>query len=340
MDMNNLTAGWHRLREQLLNMGYVVETVDNNSFSNCEGIIFFNSDSIYTPLSLSEKLKNVGRKLFNIPIKERVLKRDTYTDALQAGLRDKMVLVLWEPKTVLPLNFHKTTWDKFDHILTWDDDLIASDKKFSRFFIPMEGNPVLEHPVPFAEKKLLVNVSYNKYSSYTYELYSERVKTIDYFSTHYPNDFDLFGPRWNIPVTRFQLMFPWTVKKYGTYRGKTEKKLETLSQYKFNLCYENTSDAQGYVCDKIFTSFHARSVPIYWGASNIADYVDPDTFIDRRQFKSQKEMAEFLTHMTEQTYNEYLKAGERYMESEKYAQCLPESFSKPIIKALSLTQQN
>ena len=49
---------------------------------------------------------------------------------------------------------------------------------------------------------------------------------------------------------------------------------------------KNISDAKGYIADRIFSAFQAKSVPIYWGAPNIEEYVDADTFIDRRQFKN------------------------------------------------------
>lgn len=335
MDVNNLSAGWHKLKERLTNMGYQVTTADNNDLTDCAGIIFFNADSIYTPLSTREKIKRSIKKILGIAVNPPDLTRDLYTEALQANLRDKMVLVIWEPKTVCPLNFSKKTWDKFDKILTWDDDLLIQPK-FSQFYIPMEGNTVLEKPVPFSEKKFIVNMSHNKYSSYKHELYSARRKTITYLSKYYPNDFDHYGLRWNRPVTRLQFMFPWLVKKYSTYRGVAPNKLETLSKYKFNLCYENTSDSNGYVCDKIFTSFHARSVPIYWGAPNIEKYVDPEAFIDRRKFKTDQEMVDFLEKIDEKEYNKYLEAGWRYMHSDMYKKILPENFCEPIIKILNL----
>lgn len=318
--MNNLNAGWIIMKKQLADMGYDLMTADNNDLTDCAGIIFMNADSVYHPPQFA-------------PVH---FKRDLYAEGIAAGLRDKMILVSWEPQTVLPLNYDPKMWALFDHIFVWDEELLKKDARLKRFTVPMEGNPVREKPVPFNEKKLLVSISINKYSSYKYELYSARRKTSWYFTKHYPNDFDLFGLRWNKPVIFIQKLFPFIVKHYSTYRGMAEDKLDTLSKYKFNLCYENTSDAVGYVCDKIFTSFHAKSVPIYWGAPDVKEHIDSDVFIDRRDFKTEADLAKFLINMTEKEYNAYLSAAERYMKSEKYARFLPENYSKPFIETLKL----
>lgn len=339
MDRNNLSAGWHYLKKNIEDLGYEFSTADDHSLENCAGIIFHNADSLYKPLSISKRIENSLRKLFGMKINPINVTRDLYSEAIKAGLRDKLLLIVWEPKTVLKDNYTEETWSKFDKMVTWDDSLL-DDKRFTQFYVPMEGNKILEKPIPFNEKKLLVSASINKYSNYKYELYTARRKAYDYFDKYYPNDFDFYGARWNKPATRMQKLFPFLVKKYKTYRGFADNKFDILSRYKFNLCYENTSDAHGYVCDKIFTSFHARAVPIYWGACNIEDYIDTDTFVDRRKFNSDKELADYLISVDEKRYDEYLQAAERFMKSEKYKKFLPENFCLPIIKALNLSKQN
>lgn len=44
-----------------------------------------------------------------------------------------------------------------------------------------------------------------------------------------------------------------------------DNKLKYLSNVKFNICPENSNE-KGYVTEKIFESFLAKSIPIYWGA--------------------------------------------------------------------------
>jgi len=336
-DLNLASAKWIDLKNKLNAIGYDFVTADNNGLKDCERIIFLDALSLFKNLTFRQKAKNAARKLFGIKIFPPYPTRDLYGEALKAGMRDKMYIILWEAGAVCADNFLQSTFDKFDHILTWNDDLVAKDKKFIRFYQAMEPWEVVKNPIPFKEKKLLVNISFNKYSNYKNELYSARKKTSIYFNDNYPNDFDLYGPRWNKPVTRLQLMFPKIlVKNFKTYRGITDNKIMTMSRYKFCVSYDNISDAKGYMADRIFCAFQSKSVPIYWGAPDINKYVDRDTFIDRREFKSEAEMAKFLISMEEDEYNKYLSAADRYMQSEKYYLYSNENFSNTIINALKL----
>lgn len=334
-DINNASIRWHILKDKLFSMSYDLTTADDNDLKDCEGIIFWDAHSLGEPIGFREKLKVFARRLLGIKIYPVYPTRNLYQEAIDAKLRNKIILLIWEASAVCRLNFSPSIWNKFDRILTWDDNLIKNPK-FIKYYIPMEPSRVVKKIIPFSQKKLLVNISFNKYSSYKNELYSERRKTIAYFDSRYPDGFDLYGLRWNRPITRWQMIFPFLVKKYSTYRGHTKDKINTLSHYKFNLCYENISDAKGYIADRIFSAFQAKSVPIYWGAPNIEEYIDADTFIDRRQFKNNAELAHFLKQMTEQEYNKYIDAAERFMRSEKYAKFLPENFCNQVIKALNI----
>jgi len=290
-DINDMFEPWKKLKSKLAQLGLDLVTADNNSLSDCTFIIFLDSASAEgkEKNSIKKFIKKIlGKEKGNDwPI------RPLYKEAMEAGMKDKMALILWEPQSVRPENYDRSIWDKFQYIFTWNDDLV-DNKKFFKFILPIPSK-IKESPfVPFEQKKLLTNISFNKYSSYKNELYKERRKSIEYFDSNFVNDFDLYGLRWNTPITRIQFMFPFLVKKYKTFRGQSKDKHETLSLYKFNLCYENISDARGFVTEKIFDSLKAKIVPIYWGAPNIAEYVDEDSFIDRRKFKNNAELGKYL----------------------------------------------
>lgn len=331
----NIIEYWSKAKHQLEALGYTLITADDNTLDDCAGIIFCDAGSLGEFPSLKTTLKKTIKKLLGMKIYETAPTRKLYDEVIAAGLRDKMALIIWEGRSVCPQNFTKEILDKFDHVLTFDDTQLTSPK-FRKLWKPIETPRVIEKIVPFDQKKLLINISFNKYSSYKNELYSERRKLSSYFESHYPNDFDLYGVRWNKPVTRLQLMFPFLVHKYSTYRGHAQNKIETMSRYKFNCAYENISDAHGYTADRLFSAFEAKSVPIYWGAPNVQDYIDTDTYIDRRHFKNHAELADFLTKMTEKEYNTYIDAAERFMKSEQYAKFLPENYAKQIIEVLNL----
>lgn len=58
--------------------------------------------------------------------------------------------------------------------------------------------------------------------------------------------------------------------------------LNVFNQYKFIICYEN-SYTDGYVTEKIFNCFYARTIPIYKGSPVIKNYINGQCFIDGRQ---------------------------------------------------------
>ncbi|KAJ1264982.1 hypothetical protein BS78_08G042300 [Paspalum vaginatum] len=66
-----------------------------------------------------------------------------------------------------------------------------------------------------------------------------------------------------------------------------------MSQYKFVLAIENTK-TESYVTEKLFYALEAGSVPIYFGTSNVWDFVPPNSIIDASKFSSLKELASYV----------------------------------------------
>jgi hypothetical protein len=330
-DINNLNEPWIVLKNKLFKLGFDLITADNNSLDDCERILFIDS-----PFPVLKVTKVWVKKIIKILIGNKKPKlRDLYDECIKNGYQDKMILFLWEGKSVKPENYTKQLFDKFTIIFTWNDDLV-DNKKFFKFYLPSPARKPVEPKTSFNKKKLLVNISANKLSHFPDELYSARRKTIEYFDENYPNDFDLYGPNWNKPISRIQKAFPILTKKYATFRGHANDKIGTMSKYKFSLCYENLKNENGYITEKILDCLVANTIPIYWGANNIEKYIDSQCFIDKRQFNSDKELAEYLINITEKKYNNYLEAIKKYLVSEKYKLFLPENFINIIINTLKL----
>ncbi|MBI2476220.1 MAG: hypothetical protein HYV67_03180 [Candidatus Taylorbacteria bacterium] len=309
-------------------------TADDNPLDDCAWILFFDSSS----LGLDQPaygIKEFFKKILGIKDRRGWPVRPLYEEALQKNMGDKMALILWEGKVNNPLNYSPRVWDKFKTIFTWDDDLV-DDKKFFKFFLPTPTRPPRKNPLPFEEKKLLVNMSANRYYPRPRELYSARAKTSAYFDSHYPDDFDLFGARWHTPTSRWQKYFPALIPKFACWRGVSQDKMETLSRYKFALCYENLSGTKGYITEKIFDTIQAGTVPIYWGASNIETYVDREAFVDRRRFKSDAALAKYLKSVTEEEYRKMISAGQTYLETGRFGQFSPAYFCDRIMAVLNI----
>jgi hypothetical protein len=306
------------LRNRLQELGYVLETADDHSVEGCAWVWFWDAAGVYGPphglLDVARLVKSVG-------------KRRLYQECIRAGLRDRMVLFLNEPPAVLPQNWDPRIHRLFPSIFTWNDSYV-DEKKFYKFCLPLTGWFPDVPDIPYSHRKLLVNISGNKFSSHPRELYTARRETIKYFEQHYPEQFDLYGTGWNQPGID-QVHF-------SSYRGTVKDKWDVYPHYRFGLCYENMSDEPGYVTEKLFDCMRAKCVPIYWGAPNIADYVDVGTFIDRRKFRSSAELADFLLSMTENKYAQYRQAIQAYLRSDRFAAFLPPAYADNVIRVLSL----
>ena len=86
-------------------------------------------------------------------------------------------------------------------------------------------------------------------------------------------------------------------------------KLDFLVHYKFTIAFENTS-VYGYISEKIFHSLRVGSIPIYWGCPEIAQYINPDCFINCHDFSSFDDVIREVIKIDndQQLYESYLGA--------------------------------
>ena len=121
---------------------------------------------------------------------------------------------------------------------------------------------------------------------------------------------------------------------FPSYRGKVVSKFETMQKYRFSICYENVRDLAGYITEKIWDSFIAGCVPIYWGASNITYYIPQDCFIDRRKFANHEELYKFIASMSESEYTAYQERIAAFLISEKAQLFSAETFAETIVNTI------
>lgn len=328
-ERDGYNAPYIYLRERLYEKGYLLESSNSNSLDDCEWVLFYDEPSVNPYKGFRGLASRIKSIILSKPNK------NFYKKCIKSGMKNKIALFLWEPPSVLPLNWHPDLHKLFPIIFTWNDKYI-NDKKFIKIFWPQTDKfPDLD-VCEFKQKKLLVNISMNKSSIHPRELYSERLKSIRYFEKYQPDNFDLYGVGWDKPRIGLNIGKDNKPEKYSSYRGIVKNKWDVLPKYKFSLCYENIYGEQGFVTEKIFDSLRSRCVPIYLGASNIDNYVDKDTFIDRRDFKSLKELENYITSLTEKQYNNFQIAIENYLSSNLFLKFLPENFANTIIKSLRL----
>jgi hypothetical protein len=152
------------------------------------------------------------------------------------------------------------------------------------------------------------------------------------------NLLDLYGSGWEklfrIPPSirkKLSLLIPGGGVATIPY-GKDTKR-HTLSKYKFNICFENMS-YPGYVTEKIIDAILAGTIPVYWGAPDISDYVPEDVFIDASRFSDFEEMVNHLLNMDEQCAERMLQKGREFLVSPAGQRFSYESIASEVIEML------
>ncbi|MFP6225228.1 glycosyltransferase family 10 domain-containing protein [Helicobacter pylori] len=82
----------------------------------------------------------------------------------------------------------------------------------------------------------------------------------------------------------------------NTLGYKVKNKNEFLSQYKFNLCFEN-SQGYGYVTEKILDAYFSHTVPIYWGSPSVAKDFNPKSFVNVHDFNNFDEAIDCVRYL-------------------------------------------
>ncbi len=82
----------------------------------------------------------------------------------------------------------------------------------------------------------------------------------------------------------------------NTLGYNVKNKSEFLSQYKFNLCFEN-SQGYGYVTEKIIDAYFSHTIPIYWGSPSVAKDFNPKSFVNVHDFKNFDEAIDYVRYL-------------------------------------------
>lgn len=194
---------------------------------------------------------------------------------------------------------------RFDRVLGWSDSLADGGRHLKANFC---WPPELPVPEPdeamqrFFERKLATLVADAGESAHPQELYSHRLRTIRWFESEAPGDFDLYGRDWDAAA------FP-------SYRGLVADKPATLAGYRFAICYENAQGYPGYISEQLLDCFVAGCVPVYGGPPNIGRWIPEDCFIPVGRFSTYAELHAHLRDMDVATYRGYLQRIAAFMRS-------------------------
>jgi len=219
-----------------------------------------------------------------------------------------LIFIPWEPPVVLSAHSSENLLrlsKYFKYILTWND-LLIDGRKFKKvnYAHSLTINYGKSRFIDFQNKQLLVQVSSNLSSNHPDELYSLRRR------------FNLNADRILVDQEYKFYGRGWDKNAYSNYGGVIENKLTTLSNFKFNLCFENMRNINGYITEKIFDAFSAGVVPIYYGASNITSYIPKNAFIDYRDFATDQELIAYIRNMPYEDWLEYIHSAQAFLNSD------------------------
>jgi len=282
------------------------------------------------------------------------------TDTLVAAGARLGVLTSLEPPVIAWELYYKlpSISSRFPHVYLFGGgaNRVAPESTFHQLHFPQVRVP---HPTSWPDwqrRRFLVSISSNKaivrsfarwfdkprevsikrelaskrYPPIGRDLYLERLRAVEHFARR--ADFDVFGQGWQRKHPAVAARLHNAVLR--AYRGPVAEKLETLRQYRFSLCLEN-SQFEGYVSEKIFDCFFTGTIPIYLGAPDIEKYVPAEAFVDLRKFRDYRELEKVLDSMDEADMRSYLDAAAAFVESDAFRQYSVECFAERMVGLLT-----
>jgi hypothetical protein len=142
-----------------------------------------------------------------------------------------------------------------------------------------------------------LNKALNKHLSNSIEITNEKTKFCNFIVSN--------GNADNIRELFFDQLSKYKkVDSGGRYRnnigGPVNDKFDFQKKYKFSICFEN-SNTSGYLTEKIFQAFAAKTIPIYWGDINISkpitsggSGINNKSFINLHDFSSFDQAIDYI----------------------------------------------
>lgn len=249
--------------------------------------------------------------------------------------------------------FSPQNHDLFDRVISYHSGLASLSRKYIHFYLPVEDDVLQprENRLSFKERKLVSMINTNRQVGWGHslesrknsgmhtlpvigkfftgwkinisdvvfsargELYSVRRDIAHAAETVCRNSFGLYGRGWDGGrVSRLNMLK--SARKYACYAGFADDKIYAQSQYRFAIAYENCEGNYGYLSEKIFDAFAARTVPVYRGDKSAYDIFPADSFIDGRRFSSSRALLEYIDQIDEMEWNHMLEVGSDFVKNE------------------------
>jgi hypothetical protein len=304
------------MAKHLKELGHGVATIDTAPLESFDAVVFFDYPT---------KLNSYFRRL------------------VKSG--DKpLYLVLFESPAVRPDNWNTANHAPFKKVFTWSPKL-ADGKKYIRMHMPHKL-PEFTPYAPSQAAKFCCLIASQKYTwASGEELYTERIRAIRWFEKHHPDEFDLYGQRWDRFFFQNKLSIAnpvlnmvynkcsWLPRRriFPSARGPVARKRDVMCQYKFSICYENAS-YPGWLTEKMLDPMFAGSVPIYQGDPEVAKLVPANAFIDKREFPNYDTLYRYMKEMSPADYERYRQAIHKFVHGDAIKPLGAEAFTDMILR--------
>jgi len=232
------------------------------------------------------------------------------------------VLILWEPRSVMPWQYKNSSLKKFQLIIPispWRAESLGLNKWILH---PVTHNENIQ--ISSERNRTVVMINGAKFSANRNSLYGFRRKISKEFYK-YRIDYDLKGVNWKMSKFKEIRERIWSVRKeiqaanipslkeafsdvfykYPEYKGEVVDKIFTLSQYKYSLIIENEAD---YISEKLIDAILAKTVPIYVGPN-----LEKFSFLSRCVYQCDPNLKSILHILTNNDSDEYLQKR-KYVE--------------------------
>lgn len=254
--------------------------------------------------------------------------------------KEYVLLFSFEGQITHPLSHNSAYHACYSKVFTWNDDLIdnqTSEQRpqyFKTLFPYSDPLPPVDFDeIPFSQKKLCVLMGTNNEYNHPVENYSGRKKLIDFFEGLPEVGFEFYGYGWNNRYKNYRGFIDWNKKKDNginfTYSRRFTK-INIIKNYKFDIVYENCKNQNGYLTERLFDSFAAGCVPVYWGSKNIHRYIPRNCMVMRNEFATDQDLYEYLKNMSEERYKLYQSCIKAFLESEEIKKLKTDYFIEQI----------
>ncbi len=236
-----------------------------------------------THIRHSEIKKEIEALLFDVPLEIWI---DTFKPPPTTDR--KRIFIMLEPREILNLNSEIIKkHNNFDLILTFDDQLL---EKLPNTALSLFGTTWLKnYPVTPKEFSVSMVCGFKKLTAghkLRHQIWKHQ-KDIDipkkfFMSSHGKKSFYWFTPVKNIDN--------------NPLLGDDKS---ILFKSEFHVCIENVA-IKNFFTEKLIDCLLAKSVPLYWGCTNISDFFNPDGFIF---VKDRDDLIQKANQVTPELYN-------------------------------------